>query len=361
MEENTALTVTTPQKMQSLDEMKGWYSDFVKFSQEILVKELDYGIIPGVAKPSLLKPGAEKLRLAYGLFTDTGLISETCDYEKGILDFTYKTVVTNSNGKIIATCDGNANSFEPKFRYTWVKEHQLPKGIDKDKLVKKETKFNEFKFAIDKAETTGNYGKPMEYWNKFKEAIASGIAKKVERKTQAGKPMEAWEISDCLYRVDNPDIIGMKNTLMKMAQKRSFVGAMLISTGASQFYTQDVEDLEIDGVIATDTVKHVATIVDYEVVDDKKGKVVTNKAPLTQNEQKQVAKLKDETGIILDENESAEFKAKMQSLQKEIGRARTMKTLTAIYDRERDLHKNEIFMKALTTRKAEINAKKSKE
>ena len=29
-----------------------------------------------------------------------------------------------------------------------------------------------------------------------------------------------------------------------MAQKRAFVGAMLIATGASEFYTQDVEDMD---------------------------------------------------------------------------------------------------------------------
>jgi len=350
--------------MQSLPEMKQWYSDFVKFSQEILISGLDYGLIPGVAKPSLLKPGAEKLRLAYGLFTDTGLINEHCDYDKGIIDFTYKTVVTNKEGKVIATCDGNANSFEVKFRYIWVKEHQIPAGLDKNKLVKKETKFNEFRFAIDKAETSGNYGKPIEYWNKFKEAIESGKAKKVERKTQAGKPMEAWEITDSLYRIENPDIIGLKNTLMKMAQKRSFVGAMLLATGASQFYTQDVEDLEIDGVIATEVVRDIATVVDYEIVKDKQpnAKVVTNKADKIgkeEREKEQIKQIKEETGIILDEEESEKFKLRISSLLKEIGRARTMKTLTKIYNEEEDLHKNELFMKALTNRKAEINAKKT--
>ena len=32
-----------------------------------------------------------------------------------------------------------------------------------------------------------------------------------------------------------------------MAQKRAFVGATLLATGASEFFTQDIEDMEIDG------------------------------------------------------------------------------------------------------------------
>lgn len=37
--------------------------------------------------------------------------------------------------------------------------------------------------------------------------------------------------------------IGNKNTLQKMAQKRAYVGAILIATGGSEFFTQDVEDM----------------------------------------------------------------------------------------------------------------------
>lgn len=34
------------------------------------------------------------------------------------------------------------------------------------------------------------------------------------------------------------------NTIMKMAQKRAYVGAILLATGASDLFTQDVEDME---------------------------------------------------------------------------------------------------------------------
>lgn len=39
-----------------------------------------------------------------------------------------------------------------------------------------------------------------------------------------------------------PDLL---NTLQKMAQKRAYVGAIIIATGASDFFTQDLEDVDL--------------------------------------------------------------------------------------------------------------------
>ncbi|MFB2835053.1 hypothetical protein [Floridanema evergladense] len=41
----------------------------------------------------------------------------------------------------------------------------------------------------------------------------------------------------------NPRIYDAVNTICKMAQKRSLVAAVLIATGASEFFTQDLEDI----------------------------------------------------------------------------------------------------------------------
>lgn len=40
----------------------------------------------------------------------------------------------------------------------------------------------------------------------------------------------------------NPDIFDQINTIQKMAQKRAFVGAVLIACNASEFFTQDMDD-----------------------------------------------------------------------------------------------------------------------
>jgi hydroxymethylpyrimidine/phosphomethylpyrimidine kinase len=42
--------------------------------------------------------------------------------------------------------------------------------------------------------------------------------------------------------IPNSEIFDQINTIQKMAQKRSLVGAVLIATGASKFFTQDLED-----------------------------------------------------------------------------------------------------------------------
>lgn len=235
-------------QMIPIKEQKSWYDSFVKFTKEILHEDLDFGKIPGVNKPSLLKPGAEKLRFVYGLSVETDMTDKVIDTQHNFISFTYKTTVKSKDGLILAQCEGNCNSYETKYRYIWLKEDQLPAGTDKSSLVKKGSTISEFAFAINRAETTGPYGKPAEYWQRFKDAINSGKAKRTTKNTKKGD-MEAWEISDFVYRMPNTDPFNQLNTIMKMAQKRSFVGAILIATGASEFFTQDVEDLQEFGVI----------------------------------------------------------------------------------------------------------------
>ncbi|CAF4479042.1 unnamed protein product, partial [Rotaria sp. Silwood2] len=143
---------------------------------------------------------------------------------------------------VIGDKDGSANSYEPNFRYIWVPEHKVPSSLNKSELETKGGKRTEFAFAIAKAETTGQYGKPAEYWKKYQDAIDDGSIKPFMKKASTGREMEAYEIDDILYRIPNPDFMGKKNTIQKIAQKRSFVAAILQATGASEFFTQDLED-----------------------------------------------------------------------------------------------------------------------
>jgi hypothetical protein len=234
-------------RMMPITEVKGWYDDFVDFSKSILKSGQDYGIIPGTNKPTLYKAGAEKLRFAYGLGVEMKEITNKVDWEHMFVDCTYKAIIRAKNGQVIAECEGNVNSEEPKYKYIWVPESEIPIGYDKNKLKTRGGRISEFKFAIDKSETSGQYGKPAEYWQKFKDGITDGTAKQFVKNSAKGKPMDAYEIDSIQYRVKNVEVVGLKNTMMKMAQKRAFVGAILIATGASEFYTQDVEDMDITG------------------------------------------------------------------------------------------------------------------
>src|ERR1039458_7138039 len=77
---------------------------------------------------------------------------------------------------------------------------------------------------------------------------ANETARPVEKLTRRGNSV-AWEIDDdtALYRIPNPDVADVVNTIQKMAQKRALVAATLIATSASEFFTQDVEDADSFG------------------------------------------------------------------------------------------------------------------
>ena len=251
--------VKAEMQMLSIEDSKNWYNSFVHFTKEILKKDLDYGVIPNTPKPSLFKPGAEKLRFVYGLGVEFEAIERVVSFvPHPYVDYTYKCTIRSKHGQILAQCEGNCNSMETKFGFVWKTEQEIPPHIDKATLQSKSSgkKISEFSFSIDKAETSGQYGKPTEYWNMWNDAIASGKAKKITKTSKSGKSMDAYELdtTQVIYRMPNPDVVGLKNTIMKMAQKRAFVGAILLSTGASEFFTQDIEDMEINGVIYSDSV-----------------------------------------------------------------------------------------------------------
>jgi hypothetical protein len=149
--------------------------------------------------------------------------------------------------RMIAEADGSCNSRESKYRWRWVGVQDIPENLRGANLTKRGGTTSEFDFAIDKAETGGQYGKPAAYWQAFRDAIEAGTARKITKKTKAGKEMAAWEIDTTVYRVPNEDIASQVNTVQKMSQKRAFVAVTLIGVNASEFFTQDVEDLEMIG------------------------------------------------------------------------------------------------------------------
>ncbi len=258
MEEKALVRHEDDLQMIPLEQAKDWYNQFVQFSKSILKKDVDYGVIPGTPKPTLLKAGAEKLRFAYGLAAEFECIDKTVEVHNLFIDYTYRCTVKSKSGSLLAQCEGNCNSMEPKFGYLWKTINELPQGYDISGLPSKTSgkKATEFDFAINKSETTGQYGKPQEYWDKWAVAIINGQARKIKKKTGKGTELDAWELDETVtvYRIPNPDVIGQKNTIMKMAQKRAFVGAMLIATGASEFFTQDIEDMPINGKIYSEDI-----------------------------------------------------------------------------------------------------------
>ena len=192
-------TEMTTFKIMGINDMQNRYNDFAEFSKSILKEKLDYGVIPWVSKPSLFKPGAEKLRVAYGLGVEITRTGEILNLEADFYDVNYLATIKDRNGNIIAQCEGSANTHEDKYRYAWVPADKPATKEEEDKL---------------KALKQGKRSKPNGSWQWMQKAEASNR-------------------------------ISLKNTIQKMAQKRAFVWAILMATGASEFFTQDVEDMGI--------------------------------------------------------------------------------------------------------------------
>lgn len=218
----------------------------------VLEEGSDYGKIPGTNdKKVLLKAGAEKLSSMFGLaprFIPVQTIEDWTGADHGgepLFYYEYRCELSRGE-RFAGEAIGSCNSWESKYRYRWVSEAVLPAGTDTSKLPSRTSTVTEFDFAIDKAETGGQYGKPAEYWQKWKNAIGSGEARRITKQSRAGKDLDAWEMGGTAYRVPNDQFGDIINTVQKMAQKRALVAAVLVVTNCSDAFTQDLEDAEPD-------------------------------------------------------------------------------------------------------------------
>jgi hypothetical protein len=97
---------------------------FQNVIQKTLKEGHDYGVIPGTGnKPTLLKPGAEKILMLMGVTSEYEIIERVQDYDKGFFAFTVKCVLSRG-GQVITEGVGHANTRER--RYTRVKEGREP-------------------------------------------------------------------------------------------------------------------------------------------------------------------------------------------------------------------------------------------
>ncbi|MFA5416904.1 MAG: hypothetical protein WC341_00460 [Bacteroidales bacterium] len=231
----------------SVEEAIERYNQLHQFISLSLVADHDYGTVTGINKPTLLKPGAEKLATFFSLRPVFVIEKEVEDWigklTEGEPFFFYKyRCQLYRNGELVAEGLGSCNSREKKYRYRWVTEENIPPELKNNSLQVTDGSISEFLFAINASETTGKYGKPATYWENFKNQIQAGTAKKVMRMTKRGEQI-AYEIGGKLFAIPNTEIPDLVNTFDKMAQKRAFVAAVLIGANASDYFTQDVEGI----------------------------------------------------------------------------------------------------------------------
>jgi hypothetical protein len=172
-----------------------------------------YDTIPGTNKPSLLKPGAEKLNLVFRLRPEYQIIKT--DLGGGHREYEVTcTLYHIPTGQSVGQGVGSATTMEGKYRY---------RGGEK--------------------EGTGQ-PIPKEYWNlKSEGKMAEAQALIGGRGFAAGKIDGKWEICSIGEKVEHDNPADYYNTILKMAKKRAHVDAILTATAASDIFTQDTEDM----------------------------------------------------------------------------------------------------------------------
>jgi hypothetical protein len=222
--ENTALQ-TIPQQhanivniedqAMSIDSLLGQVKLIQDVMEQVMKKDEHYGIIPGTKKPTLLKPGAEKLCLTFRLNPDYQIIREA--RERDFIAYTVKCDLTHiPTSQNIASGIGSCNSREAKYRYRFIEE------------------------------STG-VPVPKKYWD----AKKAGDSKEMKRfltiphipgEMRAAKIDGQWVIAKA-EKVENDNPWDLDNTIVKMACKRALIAATLNATAASDIFTQDTDDL----------------------------------------------------------------------------------------------------------------------
>lgn len=186
------------------EEFEKRLNQFREFTKRNLREGVDWGRIPGTPTPTLYKPGAEKVMRWMGLVVDiTILPTSKTDLAGGVLDVDLEGTVRHARtGAVLGTVHANANSEERKYkdarRLVWECRAWHGQGDDR--------------------KACG--------WTADEEPVGLHCPK-----CGAEKVKRPQALAD------------QKNTLLKMGDKRIWVAAALLYTGASEAYTQDMEDM----------------------------------------------------------------------------------------------------------------------
>lgn len=102
--------VNTTSVTRSLDKIQ----EFQTLVRSQFTQEHDFGIIPGTDKPTMYKPGAEKLVMLLGLTSEFEITDSTRDWDRGFFQYQVKCSLKR-NGYVITEGLGSANTKEKKY------------------------------------------------------------------------------------------------------------------------------------------------------------------------------------------------------------------------------------------------------
>lgn len=159
-EQTNSISIIENVEISTFSQTMGKINQFQELVKTQLSQQHDYGIIPGTSKPTLLKPGAEKILMLMGLTSEFDIMDSTRNFDKGFFQYQVKCRLYK-NGVLITEGLGACNTMETKY----IKQNA---------------------FTLD-------------------------------------------------------------NTVLKMAKKRALIDATLLIASLSQIFTQDIEDMDLNG------------------------------------------------------------------------------------------------------------------
>lgn len=185
--------------------------------QRLMKKDIHYGVIPGTGKkPSLLKPGAEKLMVMFRLFPRYVVLTQ--ELPDGHAEFRLTANLHSiSTGQLVGSGVGSCSTMEKKYR--WRKGTRICPECGEAAIIKGKDEYGGGWLCWKKNDPAGCGFK----WPDGAEEIESQETEKKE----------------------NEDIADVRNTCLKMAKKRALIDAILSATAASDIFTQDIEDMDI--------------------------------------------------------------------------------------------------------------------
>ena len=196
----------------SAQEIKAQVQLIQEVMQAVMQEGFHYGTLPGTDRPSLLKPGAEKLTTTFRLAPLLHI--ETRDLGGGHREYEVRCTLQHiPTGRIYGEGVGSCSTLESKYRYR--QGERVCPNCGNTTIIK------------GRVEYGGG-------WLCFQKKGGCGA-----KFTDIDPTIASQQVG----RTEHPDIADLYNTVLKMGKKRALIDATLTVTAASDIFTQDLEDM----------------------------------------------------------------------------------------------------------------------
>ena len=183
----------------------------------LMIEGVHFGTIPGTQKPTLYQPGAQLLGMVFGL---RATFVQDVEYGDGLSapDIRCRSLcelhMGDTSGLIVGTGNGAANTWEAKHR--WRRGDRACPSC-----------------GVEGAIIRAKYG--QKGWLCYIKKGGCGTEYPLD-----DRAIQDQQVGD----VENENPHDLENTVIKVAEKRAYVGAMLRTTASSGTFTQEVESGE---------------------------------------------------------------------------------------------------------------------